>query len=208
MSQMNLDSPSPEGYMQDAQGRLVPAETVRPIDKARDDLVREKVAKALALQKNLRDFKYELLDDINAFVEMSVERYDVKMGGKKGNVTLATYDGAYQIQRQISEHLAFDEGLQAAKALIDECLREWTQSDRAETRALIDYAFQVDKEGRINTGRILGLRRVNITDERWQRAMRAIGESLLVTGTRAYVRLYERDAHGRYNAIPLDLAAL
>lgn len=198
----------PEGYMQDAAGRFVPVEQVREIDKARDELVREKVAKVKTMQKALRNLKYELLNDITAFVELSAERYEVKLGGKKGNVTLASYDGAYQIQRQISEHLSFDEGLQAAKALIDECLREWSKGSPGEIRALVDYAFQVDKEGRINSNRILGLRRVDIKDERWQRAMDAISESLQVTGTRAYVRVYERDAHGNYNAIPLDMAAL
>lgn len=195
-------------YMPDATGRLTPIAQIRPIDMARHELVLEKVAKAKALQKQLRDLKYELLDDIEAFVEMSAERYSVTLGGKKGNVTLASFDGAFQLTRQISEHLVFDEGLQAAKALIDECLRGWTQGSPSELRAIIDQAFQVDKEGRINTARILGLRRLDIADERWQRAMTAISESLQVTGTRSYVRVYERDVHGRYNAIPLDMAAL
>lgn len=195
-------------YMPDATGRLTPVEQIREIDMARHELVLEKVAKAKALQKQLRDLKYELMGDIDAFVEMSAERYDVKLGGKKGNVTLASFDGAYQLTRQISEHLVFDEGLQAAKALIDECLRNWMQGSPGDLRVIIDDAFQVDKEGRINTARILGLRRHNITDERWQRAMTAISESLQVTGTRSYVRVYERDAHGKYNAIPLDMAAL
>ncbi len=195
-------------YMPDATGRLTPVDQIREIDLARHELVLEKVAKAKALQKQLRDLKYELLGDIDAFVEMSAERYDVKLGGKKGNITLASFDGAYQLTRQISEHLVFDEGLQAAKALIDECLRGWTQGSPSELRAIIDQAFQVDKEGHINTARILGLRRLDITDERWQRAMTAISESLQVTGTRSYVRVYERDEHGRYNAISLDMAAL
>ena len=193
-------------YMPDATGRLTPIAQIRPIDMARHELV--KMAKAKALQKQLRDLKYELLDDIEAFVEMSAERYGVTLGGKKGNVTLASFDGAFQLTRQISEHLVFDEGLQAAKALIDECLRSWTAGSPSELRAIIDQAFQVDKEGRINTARILGLRRLDIADERWRRAMTAISESLQVTGTRSYVRVYERDVHGRYNAIPLDMAAL
>lgn len=195
-------------YMPDATGRLTPIAQIRPIDMARHELVLEKVAKAKALQKQLRDLKYELLDDIEAFVEMSAERYGVTLGGKKGNVTLASFDGVFQLTRQISEHLVFDEGLQAAKALIDECLRSWTAGSPSELRAIIDQAFQVDKEGRINTARILGLRRLDIADERWRRAMTAISESLQVTGTRSYVRVYERDVHGRYNAIPLDMAAL
>ena len=38
--------------------------------------------------------------------------------------------------------------------------------------------------------------------------MQAIGDSLQVTDTKAYVRVYERDENGRYNAISLDMAAL
>lgn len=195
-------------YMQDAAGSLVPMANIRPIDMNRHELVMEKIAKVKTLQKQLHDLKYELLDDIGAFVELSAERYGVKLGGKKGNVTLASFDGRFHITRQISEHLVFDEGLQAAKALIDECLRSWTEGSPTELRALVDHAFQVDKEGRINTGRILGLRRLSITDERWMRAMAAISDSLQVTGSRSYVRVYERDAHGKTQVISLDMATL
>jgi hypothetical protein len=34
---------------------------------------------------------------------------------------------ALKIQRNIAEHIVFDERLQAAKQLIDECLKEWTE---------------------------------------------------------------------------------
>lgn len=195
-------------YMRSATDCLVPKEQVREIDIARTELVLEKVAKAKTLQKQLHELKYEMLADIGAFVEMSAERYEAKLGGRKGNVTLATFDGAFQITRQISEHITFDEGLQAAKALIDECMRGWTRDSSSEIRAIIDYAFQVDKEGKINTGRILGLRRLQITDERWLRAMAAIGESIQVTGSRSYVRVYERNPYGKYDAVSLDMAAL
>ena len=130
------------------------------------------------------------------------------MGGKKGNVTLASFDGRFQIKRQISEFLTFDERLQAAKALIDECLKTWTQGSPSELRALVNDAFQVDKEGRINTGRILGLRRLDIGDDRWARAMQAISDSVQVRDVKAYFRIYERDEHGHMRAIPLDVAAL
>lgn len=200
---------APEGYMENALGHLVPVDQVREIDKARDELVREKVAKVKAMQEQLKALKLELMSDIAAFVQLSAERYDAKIGGNKGNVTLMSYDGRYRIDRQMSETLSFDEGLQAAKALIDECLREWCEKSPGELRAIVDQAFRVDREGRINTNAILGLRRLNIADERWQRAMQAIGESLQVTDTRAYVRVYERRSKdGGYSAISLNFAAI
>lgn len=198
-----------EGYKQNALGHLVPVEQIAPIDLARDELVLEKAARIKAMQAELRLLKAEIMGDIEAFVAMSAERYDVAIGGQKGNVTLMSFDGRYKLRRQISENLVFDEGLQAAKALIDECIREWTEGSRTELQALINDAFQVDKEGRINTGRILGLRRLSIDDDRWQRAMEAIADSLQVTGTTAYFRLYERVGHGeRYVSVPLDMAAV
>lgn len=197
-----------DGYMQNAQGHLIPREQVRDIDIARDEFVREKVAKIIEMQRLLGNLKLELLDDMAAFVQLSAERYGVKIGGDKGNITMETFDGALRLKRQMSENMAFDEGLQAAKALIDECLREWCEKSPGELRSIIDQAFRVDREGRINTAAILGLRRLKIEDERWMRAMQAIGDSLTITDTKAYVRAYRRDAKGKYSPISLDIAAL
>jgi hypothetical protein len=73
---------------------------------------------------------------------------------------------------------------------------------------LVNDAFQVDKAGKINTARVLGLRRLEIHDPDWQKAMQAITESLQVTGTKQYLRFYERDANGEYQQIPLNVAVL
>ncbi len=194
-------------YMEDSQGRLVPVEQVKEIDKLRDSLVREKAVKIKALQAEMKQLKKELFGDVDALIDISLDRYEVKIGGKKGNVTLSSFDGRLELRRQISEHITFDEGLYAAKALIDECLRDWSK-DTGPLRVIVEDAFQVDKKGRINTARILGLRRHDIDDERWQRAMTAISEAVRTNGTTAYIRLYERDEYGKMQAVPLDFAAL
>ncbi|WP_138676992.1 DUF3164 family protein, partial [Haemophilus influenzae] len=91
--------------------------------------------------------------------------------------------------------------------LIDACLNEWSEGSRPELKALIERAFNVDKEGNLNTSRILGLRRVDIQDERWQNAMQAISESVQVVSSKAYVRLYERVGEtDQYVPIALDVA--
>jgi hypothetical protein len=74
---------------------------------------------------------------------------------------------------------------------------------------LVQQAFQTDKEGNLNVGRILGLRRLEIGDPRWQEAMKAISESVQVIGTKQYVRLYERVGDSdRYAPIALDMVAV
>lgn len=203
-----MSTTTPQGYLENASGHLVPIDKVRPIDLARDSLVREIVEKAKAVSANIAEFKVATFGDIAAFVQLSAEQYGAKIGGNKGNVTLLSYDGRYKVQRAISETISFDERLQAAKALIDECITDWAASSRPEIQALVGDAFQVDKEGNINTGRVLGLRRLDINDERWLRAMQAVGEALQVVGSKSYVRVYERVGDtGEYQPIPLDVAA-
>lgn len=196
-------------YWQDAKGNLTPDEMVKEIDKERDALVREWIEKGKETSKMMRNFKDGVFGDIQAFAELSAEKYQAQIGGKKGNVTLLSYDGRYKIQRAINDHLQFDERIQAAKVLIDECLNEWSEGSRPELKALIERAFNVDKEGNLNTSRILGLRRVDIQDERWQNAMQAISESVQVVSSKAYVRLYERVGDtDEYVPIALDMAGV
>ncbi|QOK96780.1 DUF3164 family protein [Ralstonia pseudosolanacearum] len=204
-----MNNTIPAGYWQDAEGRLIPENMVKPIDQAREDVVRELIGKAKSAAAVLAEFKTKAFGDVDAFVSLSAEQYGVKLGGKKGNVTLLSFDGRYKIVRQIQEHLVFDERLQAAKHLIDECIQTWAASSRDEIKALINDAFQVNKEGKINTSRVLGLKRLNINDEKWLRAMQAIADSVQVAGSKPYVRFYERIGDSdQFKPIVLDLAAV
>ena len=196
----------PEGYMQDATGKLVPNHLVKPIDKERDDLVRAIVKGAQSLSRDLARFKEAWFEDIEAFMDLSVERYDVQLGGRKGNVTLTSYDGKYRVLRAISELITFDEGLQAAKALIDECIADWSGGADDKIKVLVNDAFQVNK-GRSDTQRVLGLRKLEIDDPKWKRAMEAISDAVTVHGTRSYIRIYERIGDSdKYRQISLDMA--
>lgn len=199
----------PTGYMQDGKGRLIPEAMVKPIDRQRHEIVTEIVTKAQALQSQIQQFKHAALADLQAFVDLSAEQYDVALGGVKGNVQLLSFDGQYKIQRAIAEYLTFDERLQVAKELIDNCIKRWSEGSRPEIRALVQDAFQTDKQGKISTTRVLGLKRLDIADQEWQAAMQAISDSIQVSGSKTYVRLYKRvGLSDQWAAIPLDIAAL
>lgn len=200
---------TPAGCRQNAQGHFIPESMIKPIDLERDRLVRHLVDRASELSGELADFKTVAFGDIEAFIELSAEQYGAKLGGKKGNVTLLSFDGRYKIIRAIQEGIAFDERLQAARALIDECLRDWTAGARPEVVTLVNDAFRTDTKGEIRTARVLALRRLEITDERWQRAMQAIGEACQVVGSKSYIRVYERIGDtDQYRPISLDIAGV
>jgi len=198
----------PEGYRQNAAGHLVPVESIKEEDLLRDEFVRSVIEEAKKLSAVVTAFKDRLGDEMQAFLDMSAEQYGARLGGARGNVTLTSFDGRYQILRAVSDQLDFDERLQVAKSLIDDCLREWTKDSRAEIRALIDSAFQVDKKGRINSKRILALRNLKIEDATWKKAMEAIADAIKVTGSRVYYRMYERDERGEYRQVQMDFSGV
>jgi hypothetical protein len=197
-----------EGYMNDSRGRLVPVEMVSDIDKLRDQTVKEIAAKALETRDKLTAFKATIREELTSFLSLSAERYEKKYGGQKGNVTLTSYDGSLRLILAVNEGIFFDERLQVAKDIIDNCIMRWSEGSRDEIRALVADAFYVDKTGKLNTSRILGLRRLNIQDPQWQQAMEAISDSIQISGSKEYLRIYTRNKDGKYEQVPLDIAAL
>ncbi|TRD18373.1 DUF3164 family protein [Palleronia caenipelagi] len=199
----------PEGYMEDAQGNLVPEAKVKPEHKLEDELVHRLAGSARALHNTLAEFKGAALGEADAFRALIAEKYGANKGGAKGNMTLRSFDGKLEMQVSVSDNLSFGAELQAAKELIDTCVERWSEGANDNIRALINHAFQVNKEGRIDTGRVLGLRRLDITDTDWQRAMDAISDAVRVTSSKTYLRFYEiNPSNGARQPIALDLAAV
>ena len=195
-------------YMRDAKGALVPRETVKPVDLLMDETVRKVIGFARALSAQIARFKGHTFEDVGAFQALIDQEYGASVGGKKGNITLSSFDGLMKVQVQVADLVTFGPELQAAKALVDECLRDWASESGPELRTIVERAFQVDKEGKVNRAELFMLLRVEISDERWKRAMQAIRESMRVIGSKTYIRFYERDRpDGQWRAVTIDLAA-
>lgn len=204
-----MHTETPDGYMKNASGHLVPRAQVREHDLLRDEVARRIAEKAIALNSALADFKREALADIEDVVTIAGERYGVKLGGSKGNVQIPTYDGAFKVVRSVADRITFTEEIEAAKALITACILRWSEGANANIRVIVDRAFRTDSKGQIKTAAVLELLRLDIEEEPWQRAMEAIKDSIQATGTAIYVRVYRRvGASDQYEAVPLDLAAV
>lgn len=198
----------PEGYMLDRKSRLVPISQVSDFDLEMDAFVRAQVAGAIEENARIKAFKSKSFDECYAWLDLVAEKYGKTRGGLKGNVTFPSYDGSEQIRIAVQDSLTFGPELQIAKDLIDECLNEWSEGANENLRAIILDAFAVDKEGQLNTGRILSLRRIKIDDSRWHQAMEAISESLQVAVSKTYINFRRKNADGKLVNIPIDIAAV
>ena len=196
-----------KAYMPDAKGNLVPVETIRPADRLEDETVRKVIAYATELSAQIARFKAHTFDDLGAFEALLAQEYGSAKGGAKGNKTFMSFDGLMKVTIQVQDYIDFGPQLQTAKELIDECLNEWAADSRPEIRAIVTRAFNTDKAGKINRAEIFLLLRLEIDDERWQRAMTAIRDAMRIVGSKTYMRCYERAAiNDGWQAITIDLA--
>ena len=194
--------------MTDAVGNVVALKYVKPIDKARDRLVRKLTAEAQKLSGALAAHKARCLAEIAAFQEQAAAAYGVKLGGDKQGLELRSFDGLLRIERRASDTLTFDEKLLAAQTIINEWLAERTTGIDHDLVELINKAFR-GRNNALRFGEIVRLTRLNIKGEKWAQAMDLIKESITVQSSRTHCRFYERATNQEeFALIPLDIAAV
>lgn len=198
------------------QGRTIPDSMVTPADRMKDELTRRLADAADELQAQIIAFKFTALTELEAAKALLFEQYGVKVGGAKGGFSIRSFDGSTEAEVSVADRIVFGAELQAAKALIDECIEDWTRNGNDNVRILVEDAFQVNKAGRIDTQRVLGLRKHKMKvpgtdqlDQRWIRAMDAVTDAMIVDRTATYVRFYRRDPKtNKREQIVLDFSAL
>jgi len=194
-------------FMHNAKGGLDPIGNVKDQYKLEDQTVRKCIEFALNLNAQLSRFRGHTAADLTALDALLGEKYNVTIGGKKGNRTYQTYDGLMKIQVQVSDLISFGPELQIAKALIDQCLTEWSADSRPEIQSIVTRAFNTEKEGQVNRADVFMLLKLEIDDPRWKKAMEAVRDAIRVTGSKEYVRFYKRDTvEADWQAITIDLA--
>lgn len=197
-----------KAYMGDGKGGLQPVGLIKTQYLLEDELVRKEMGFARGLSAQVSRFKAHVFEDLEAFDAMLAQEYGLKKGGKKGNRTYSTVDGLMKVEIRVADQIAFGPELHVAKGLIDECLNEWAADSRDEIRAIVTKAFNTDKEGKINRSEIFMLLRLDIQDERWQEAMRAIRDAMRVVGSKSYIRIQERETFDApWVTITIDLAS-
>lgn len=194
-------------YMPDAKGALIPRDLVAAQTQLEDEVVRKVLGHARDLSAQVGRFRGHTMTDLGELDALLAQQYGLAKGGPKGNRTYQTFDGCMRVIVQVADYIDFGVELQVAKALIDECLTEWAADGRPEIQAVVTRAFNTDKPGQINRSEIFMLLRLDIEEERWGRAMTALRDAMRVTGSKEYVRFYERarptDA---WSAVTVDIA--
>ena len=199
----------PQEFLINHKGHQVPLKGIRPADIIRNEFVQSAIAKAKEQSQALAEFKKQQMSEFDAFMGLLAQEYAVEMGGKKGNVTLRSFDHKQKITLQVQESIELGPELLIAKELIDECLNEWSEGANENLKLIIEQTFATDKKGKVSVQKVLGLRRLKITDDsgKWQRAMDIIADAIQVIDSTRFIRFYETVGELE-RAISLDIAKL
>lgn len=197
-----------ELHYRDARGTLVPAELVKAQHKLEDETVRKIFGYAEELSAQITRFKTHTFNDVDGLLAVLAQEYSDTRGGVKGNITLTSYDGLLKVQVAVGETIHFGPELQNCRNLVDACLAEWSEGARPEIRAIVQQAFDTDKEGNLSRTRLFGLRRLDIRDQRWLEAMRALDDSIQVVGSKRYPRIHRRaKVTDKWELVTIDVAS-
>ncbi len=196
-----------QGHWIDGKGDAVPPRYVKKYDKRRDALVMKLFKQAKLVSGRLIQLKQLAFDDIEKFLRDAEKMYGMTVRTAGGNKILTDFSNTLKIEVKVNKVIDFDERLQMAKAIIDDCLKRWSEGGDDKIKLVVGQAFKVDEKGKLDRNRILDLRSIDIKEKEWKKAMELINESIRVVGRRTYISFWEKREDGAWCVVPLDIAS-
>lgn len=194
-------------YLPGTKGMLIPVANLKPQDVLQHELVYQLTDYSLDLSAEIARFNGHSRADLAAFDALLAQEYGVTRDPEfKGNRTYTSADGKRQVKIQLADRVSYGAELQQAKALLDELIRENAGGAGPVLTPLVNLAFRVDKEGKVDPNLLRAIKRLEIPDERWPRIVKAINDAERPLDTASYVRFYQAGPTGKMELIPLDIA--
>jgi len=180
---------------------------------AKDALIHEKVYDivqyATGLSAELARFKSHTYLDLDALDGLLAQDYGVtRRSGHKGNVSYTSADGQYRVSRRIHTPEVMGPELMQAKALVDEIIMEKGADADPVLHTLAKEAFNVGKQGRVDTRILRKLKNMALDDPRWKMVQKAISDSITDGVSKSYlaVQKWKGGIEGGWSTISLDIA--
>lgn len=172
-----------DGNWLDDRGRPVPEQYIPATDKKRDQLVERTFKKVVKLSEKIAETKCEIVGSIDKYLDELAKENRVRENWK-GNILLQNFDKSLCIERRIDDNIGFDEKLQMVKTIVDKWIAGRLDGIDENLGKVITQAFNVDKQGRVNTAMLMKLLHLEIEDSEWKKAMRMLKESIIIKASK------------------------
>lgn len=189
----------------DHKGQEVPSNHVRPLDKKKDAFALKIAKRAKKISEQIEQFKKELFEGGDDLWNQMQESENVRTGEK--GYSIASFDKSIKIEVSQHERIEFDDNIKLAKAKIFEYFDEKLSKNETELRSIIHNAFETSR-GKLDVKRVMSLFKLNINHHKWIEGMELLKKSIDRNSSTRYVQILEKDAEGKYRAIPLSLSQI
>lgn len=196
-------------YWEDYKGDLTAVENISKEDKARDKVVEACCAKAIKLNEQIAKTKAEITALIDEYLSTVAEKFGTEW---KGNTNIINFSQDLRVDVKVQNTIGFDEKLNVAKNLIDECVAAWSTDANPALATIVNKAFETDRKGKINREFIFKLLKMKMNAkthmDKWEQAMELLRDSMTIEGSKPYYNFRRRKENGEWELITLDFAAL
>lgn len=196
----------------DENGVMVELKRVTNLEKQREAHAVKIAAKAVVIEKNLKELK-ELMN--NAFSAMQVELS--KEAGTEVSIkghTFYSFDGSLKIFREVSPEIEFDEGMmQAAYTIFQEYINTVLFApEHAMVRELILSAFKTIR-GKFDNRKITTLIQQKDNEaikdnEQFQKAIQLVQSAKKIVSEKTYDRVFIKNNTGEYEQVNLNFSGI
>jgi hypothetical protein len=177
-------------------------------EQNRDALITELCDFATHINSQMCDLKYEAMRRLAEFRQDMLEYGSLRFGEKnKGSFEIKNDN--FKISFSSNVVKTFDERAELAEAKIKEFLRSFVKKRDMETFKLVNALLERnEKSGDFDMGLINRLYKLedNYDDLNWKEGIRLFKEAYNPSGTAYYIRFFQKDEIGNWNAILLDFA--
>jgi hypothetical protein len=194
-----------DGRMMTAEGDLRLLQNIHEPDLLEHDMVLSIACIWEAMSARIARFKQNNFQDVTVFADLIFENYQAKRGGKEGGVGYTTFDKKYKLIISIQKALDLGPEIMVAKAKMLEAIEQ--AGGDSDFKALVTAAYSM-VDGKVSVAKILGLRRVKISNALWNEALTIAIDAIEVISKKRQLRLYKKNDAGKYISIPLDIAAI
>ncbi|MCC9072477.1 DUF3164 family protein [Flavobacterium sp. F-65] len=194
----------------DESGTVIPFNRITPTEKLFERSSAKLIKGALALNKQLSDFK-------KMIQELSAEAFEAFMKSKelakesKGNFTWYNFNRSIKIEVSNSEPIKFDDlTILAAKDYLDQFLNENIESKNEFVKDMITDAFSTQRNGQLDVKQVLKITKykVRVGNELFTKACDCISEAIRRPSSKTYFRIWLKDENGKYQNIDLNISSL
>lgn len=207
---MKITHTSKDSIWIDESGISIPLNRVTPTEKLFERSTAKLLKGALALNKQLVDFK-------KLIQEASAEAFEAFMKSKeitkesKGNFTWFNFNRTIKIEVANSEPIKFDDlTILAAKDFLDQFLNENIDSKNEFVKDMIKDAFSTQRNGQLDVKQVLKITKykVRVNNELFTKACDCIIEAVRRPSSKTYYRIWIKNESNQYVLIDLNISSI